>query len=298
MDPQDLPAEGKVEVAPDPIPPPPAEAAAPSAPRPDSVRERILERFARWLDEAWTDEGPPPGIAAEFLSEAGEPERTNARCDLYSLWSAMTALAQEVKLQGRTFKELSQTLAPFANLGTSVEAALGAHAQTLSELRAAGEDRDRRVAREAKRSARREILDLLLDVRDRLSRGLQSARAGLDQAKKGLETRWSDRIFPRRRKRVRSLVEAGEALLQGYELSLDRLDEALEEFGVREVDCDGEEFDPHLMKAVELEESLEAPAGTVLEVYRVGYAWDGEVLRPAEVKVARRPSGAERGESE
>ena len=32
------------------------------------------------------------------------------RCDFYALWAGMTALTQEVKLQGRAFKELNDTL--------------------------------------------------------------------------------------------------------------------------------------------------------------------------------------------
>ena len=75
-------------------------------------REEILRRFESWLDAALTAEEPPAGLDAGFLAAlaadggaAGEPG-----CDTYSLWSAMTTLAQEVKLQGRAFKELNDTL--------------------------------------------------------------------------------------------------------------------------------------------------------------------------------------------
>ena len=33
------------------------------------------------------------------------------------------------------------------------------------------------------------------------------------------------------------------------------------------------------------------PEGTVMGVYRNGYEWEGEVYRPAQVKVARSPRG-------
>jgi molecular chaperone GrpE len=45
------------------------------------------------------------------------------------------------------------------------------------------------------------------------------------------------------------------------------------------------------MKAVDLLETSEVPENTVLEVYRRGYEWNGEVFRVAEVKVARAPRG-------
>jgi molecular chaperone GrpE (heat shock protein) len=41
------------------------------------------------------------------------------------------------------------------------------------------------------------------------------------------------------------------------------------------------------MNATDSQESATIAPGTVLEVYRSGYEWDGEVFRPALVKVAR-----------
>jgi molecular chaperone GrpE (heat shock protein) len=43
------------------------------------------------------------------------------------------------------------------------------------------------------------------------------------------------------------------------------------------------------MTAVEVEETAVVPEGTVMGVYRNGYEWEGEVYRPAQVKVARSP---------
>ncbi len=80
-------------------------------------REEILRCFEAWLDGVLAAEEPPQGIAAELLSslatEAGP--NTNNKCDLYSMWAALTGLTQEVKLQGRSFKQLSETLAPVAD---------------------------------------------------------------------------------------------------------------------------------------------------------------------------------------
>ena len=44
------------------------------------------------------------------------------------------------------------------------------------------------------------------------------------------------------------------------------------------------------MNAIESEESATVSPGTVLEVYRSGYEWNGEVFRPAQVKVSRAPA--------
>jgi molecular chaperone GrpE (heat shock protein) len=47
------------------------------------------------------------------------------------------------------------------------------------------------------------------------------------------------------------------------------------------------------MNAVDCEESGAFPDGTVIEVYRSGYEWNGEVFRPAQVKVSRAPAEKE-----
>ena len=77
-------------------------------------REEILRRFERWLDETLASETPPSGAAAEILAEleGGETAKAN-RFDLHALWSALTVVSQETKLQGRSFKKLDDTLAPW-----------------------------------------------------------------------------------------------------------------------------------------------------------------------------------------
>jgi molecular chaperone GrpE (heat shock protein) len=43
------------------------------------------------------------------------------------------------------------------------------------------------------------------------------------------------------------------------------------------------------MNAIDREESGDVPEGTVLEIYRSGYEWNGEVFRTAQVKVSGAP---------
>ena len=45
------------------------------------------------------------------------------------------------------------------------------------------------------------------------------------------------------------------------------------------------------MTAVEVEETDAVPEGTVVGVFRGGYEWEGQMYRPAQVKVARAKSG-------
>lgn len=60
--------------------------------------------------------------------------------------------------------------------------------------------------------------------------------------------------------------------------------ENLSRQGLQRLEPAGEAFDPELHEAVMHEASSDVEVPTVAEVLRVGYAWNGRVLRPAMVK--------------
>ena len=238
-------------------------------------RDEILRRFEQLLDSAWDDQAPPAGIDPGILSAVagGEDAEADRRCDSYSLWAAVTALTQEVKLQGRAFLDLNHAL----------------EAQTtrmLEEIGAAYAERERNLQRETERRCRREALSALIDLRDGLGRGRESACAHELEMRKAAKAGWLKRVFSRS---DRNAAETVGALVRGYELGVERLDRTLGEFHAREILCEGEMFDPRRMNAIDSEESSAVPEGTVLEIYRSGYEWNGEVFRPAQVKVSRAP---------
>ena len=237
-------------------------------------REEILRRFEALLDESLAAEEPPRGIDEEVLALAGNADEADRQCDSYALWAAMTALAQEVKLQGRAFRELNDTMSAQAE-------------RIAGELQAVYREREREVQLEAERRSRREILGALIDLRDRLGRGLESVITASEAMAETGRRSWLERLI---RKRPDGTAATFAALRKGYQLGVERLDQILEEFNAREIRCRGEQFDPHRMNAIDMEESSAVAEGTVLEVYRNGYEWNGEVFRTAQVKVARAPA--------
>ncbi len=249
------------------------------------LRARLLARFEQRLDEALAAEEPPAGLAPEIMalveSDSGEAAG-EGECSLHALWSAMTALTQEIKLQGRAFKQLNDTLEPLAADTPAVREAQQRTAEQTQRLaESIQEDREARTqeaAREAERRARTDMAEVLIDIRERMARGLGAAQS------------YTERVQAARRiRQYESIADAAPSLQTGYRLSLEYVDEVLGRLGVREIRCDGKPFDPHLMKAVDVEETDQAPEGTVLEVYRAGYEWNGDLFRLAEVKVARQP---------
>lgn len=75
-----------------------------------------------------------------------------------------------------------------------------------------------------------------------------------------------------------------EASLTGFNMMERQILDALETFGLKEIEAEGKEFDAKLMSAVEREKS-EGNEGKVIGVLAKGYTLNGKLLRPASVKV-------------
>lgn len=252
---------------------------------PQSQRRRaLLERFEAWLDEALADEPPPAGIAAEILAALDADARGDAALqsdpsgsatatfggDLESLWAALTALTGEVKLQGRSFERLRD--------------AFTSQAAPDEQSDTAARGRDGRGSADGPEQT--QMLDALIDTRDRLRRGLDGAQAQLDAVRTAGHASWLRRLFGQQQQ---PLLEVTEAIEQGYAMTLDRIDETLRSLGVAEIECAGLPFDPHRMQAAQVQicDGEDDQDGRVVEVLRPGYERHGELLRPSQVKVAR-----------
>ncbi|MGC8549488.1 MAG: nucleotide exchange factor GrpE [Acidobacteriaceae bacterium] len=241
-------------------------------------RERLVSNFAVWLDRALENEHAPEGLMPEVLAvlRDGEPlpplhgmDAAGQGSDLYSLWSSIVTLTQEVRVQGRLFKQLNETVAQSVKNGSE-----SADAQmSRSETGAGGRPRKQEI-------------DLLLDLRDRIDRGIGTARnasAELDPARLPRLARW----LGVGRGYAQHAQEVFHALSHGYLLTLERLDEALVACGLDRIVCLNRIFDPQCMTVIDIEETGAIPEGTVVEVYRDGYEWNGKVYRSAQVRVAR-----------
>ena len=181
----------------------------------------------------------------------------------------MIALKNEVRLESRQVKTaLDEFRAVFETLQTSQN-------QLSDEL-----ERARDVVPEHQRAALKPVLLELLELRDRQEAGLRV----LQNYRPTLMVR----LFGRRR-RERDLLQA---IAQGQDISLRRLDQILNTQQVVPLDAEGKPLDPHTMRAAELDQRMDLANGIVTEELRRGYLWQGELLRLAEVKVNRRPEPA------
>jgi len=76
----------------------------------------------------------------------------------------------------------------------------------------------------------------------------------------------------------------------GFEMILGQFKSLLSEQGIVSFDSKGALFDPHLHEAVEVEETEEQDEGVVLQEFVRGYRSGDRILRPARVKVSKKPN--------
>jgi len=218
------------------------------------TREHLLEQFCTVLDT---------------LPDAPEADEAGRRTDLYSLFAELVALKTEVRLESRQVKTaLDEFRAVFETLQAS-------QAQLGGEL-----ERAHSAVPEQQRAALKPLLLELVELRDRFEAGLRV----LNQYR---PTRWVRWLGQRRRER-----DLLQAVAQGQDISLRRLDHLLNAQQVVALDAAGKRLDPHTMRAAELDQRPDLANGIVTEELRRGYLWQGELLRLAEVKVNRRPESA------
>lgn len=266
---------------------PPSDTGAPRAPE----RGAIIARFTQWLDSVLEDELPPEGVAPELMAllEDGPVDDPPEACGDYEIWSTLTALTQEVKTQGRTFRDLTEAMAPVqSSLERLAERPAEDSTAPLREAIAALQASQADAKRAAADAAWGDVLDILLDMRDRLYRGCEGLRSTLTHARGAFETRRMVRLVPGVSRSLEPVFEAVSAAEQGNALLLERLDESLARMGVHEIPAANRPFDAATMKAVDVETRDDMPEGAVSAVLRCGYMWRGDVYRLAEVRVSRR----------
>ena len=75
-------------------------------------------------------------------------------------------------------------------------------------------------------------------------------------------------------------------LREGTELTLKMFSQVLERFGVREINPQGEPFNPDFHQAMTLQPSSQVAPNTVMNVFQKGYVLNDRLVRPAMVVVS------------
>jgi molecular chaperone GrpE len=115
----------------------------------------------------------------------------------------------------------------------------------------------------------------LLPVKDSLEMGLAAASSGADESGGN---------------------EAAAQLVEGTELTLKMLTNAMEKFGIVEINPVGEPFNPDIHQAMSMQESEEHAPNTVMMVMQKGYQLNERLIRPAMVVVSKAVAKEKEGE--
>jgi len=157
--------------------------------------------------------------------------------------------------------ELSALQARLAEAEQQIAAAKDQHLRTLAELDNIRKRAEREIDSNRKYGAER-LLGDLLTVCDSMELGLEAAGAPEASAK---------------------------SIADGVDLTFKQLLAFLEKHGVKQVDPQGQPFNPEFHEAVSMVPSAEVPANHVLSVMQKGYRLHERLLRPAMVVVAKAP---------
>jgi molecular chaperone GrpE len=80
---------------------------------------------------------------------------------------------------------------------------------------------------------------------------------------------------------------ADDAWANGVELIARKLQNLLESEGVKRIEAEGQEFNPHFHEAISHEPNADVESGHVIAVVQNGYMFGERVIRPALVRVAQ-----------
>lgn len=89
-----------------------------------------------------------------------------------------------------------------------------------------------------------------------------------------------------RAKKIVDTIE-DESVSKGFQIIIENYKKLLKEEGLEKMDCEGQKFDPYKHEALMVEENKEIPQNTITEVFEDGYLMDGQVMKPAKVKVSK-----------
>jgi molecular chaperone GrpE len=215
-----------------------------------AIKDALLERLRGYLDGLDADAGGEPPV-----------EATSEAADLFSVFVEIAAARNEMRTQSRVVKD---AIDQFRGVFETLQSSHAVLERELKEARAGG--------REQARAAVRSLLLDIIDVRDRLAAGLAAV------ASRGVSRGW---------RRWFGKAPAADPWREGMDMTLRRLDQVLADRGVTPIATVGRPFTPARARVVATIDDPAVADGVVVAEWRPGFEWENELLRPAEVTVAR-----------
>ncbi|EEX38841.1 nucleotide exchange factor GrpE [Vibrio furnissii] len=139
----------------------------------------------------------------------------------------------------------------------------------------------------------KEQQDAVLRARADVENMRRRSEQEVDKARKYALSRFIEELLPVLDNMERAIQAAdGEnevvkPILEGVELTHKTFVDAVAKFGLKEINPEGEAFNPEFHQAMSIQESPDHASNTVMFVMQKGYELNGRVVRPAMVMVAK-----------
>jgi molecular chaperone GrpE len=135
----------------------------------------------------------------------------------------------------------------------------------------------------------------VLRLQAELENGRRRAERDVENAHKYALDRFAQDLLPVKDSLELALAAIGpdstlDQLREGTELTLKMLGQAMEKYGIKEVNPLGQPFNPDMHQAMSMQESAEQAPNSVLLVMQKGYTLNDRLIRPALVVVAKAPA--------
>jgi len=117
----------------------------------------------------------------------------------------------------------------------------------------------------------------------------------LEQAEKSLANK-NEKLSPQRRPDEEA--RKTEDIIKGLKLIILDFRNFLGNEGLEPIESVGKKFDPHFHEVVEREEKEDLEEGIILEELQKGYLFNGQVIRPAKVKIAKTRIAADKNNAD
>lgn len=124
---------------------------------------------------------------------------------------------------------------------------------------------------DAQNLAKRAKIDAENLVNNKVSGIVENILPALDNFERALKTQIND--------------ESVENFLKGFEMIYEQLYQALENEGIKQIECVGHDFDPNYHQAIMQVNDEKFESNKVVEEVQKGYTFRNKVIRPAMVKV-------------
>ncbi|EPN8461872.1 molecular chaperone GrpE [Vibrio cidicii] len=145
----------------------------------------------------------------------------------------------------------------------------------------------------ASESRVKEQQDAVLRARADVENMRRRSEQEIDKARKYALNKFAEELLPVIDNLERAIQaadvesEAVKPLLEGVELTHKTFVDTVNKFGLKEINPEGEVFNPEFHQAMSIQESPDHESNTVMFVMQKGYELNGRVIRPAMVMVAK-----------